>query len=155
MPADDFNFLFRRWDVRHHKLRDTTDPGCTEWVDFAGTCEAWPLLSTGGHADRLVVPAQPGTEAFEGSTLRLLDPATDLWSIHWSSTRSPGSLEPPVVGRYDGDVGTFTGAEVVGGRRVLVRFTWHRRDRPRWQQEFSSDAGGTWTVNWTMDFEPA
>jgi len=115
MPADDFDFLFRRWDVRHHKLRDTTDPGCTEWVDFAGTCEAWPLLSTGGHADRLVVPAQPGTEAFEGSTLRLLDPATDLWSIHWSSTRSPGSLEPPVVGRYDGDVGTFTGAEVVGG----------------------------------------
>jgi hypothetical protein len=155
VPSDDFDFLFGRWDVRHRRLRDATDPGCTDWLDLGGTCEAWPLLGTGGHVDRFVVPAQPGTEAFEGSTLRLLDPATDLWSIHWSSTRSPGRFDPPVVGGFDGDVGTFTGAEVVGGRRVLVRFTWHRRASPRWQQELSYDAGVTWRVNWTMDLARA
>jgi hypothetical protein len=155
MPTDDFDFLFGRWDLRHRKLRDPTVPDSSEWVDLTGTSEAWPLLSTGCHVDRLVVPAQPGTEAFEGSTLRLLDPLTDLWSIYWSSTRAPGTLDPPMVGRFDGDVGTFTGADIVGGRQVLVRFTWHRRDRPRWQQEFSYDAGATWTVNWTMDLAPA
>jgi hypothetical protein len=155
VPADDFDFLFGRWDVAHRKLRDATDPTCDDWVDLAGSCEAWPLLSTGGHVDRFVVPEQPGTDAFEGSTLRLLDPATDLWSIFWSSTRAPGTLDPAVVGRFEGEVGTFTGAEVIGGRRVLIRFTWSRGETPRWQQEFSYDAGATWSVNWTMDFTRA
>jgi hypothetical protein len=149
VPADDFDFLFGRWQVRHRKLRDATDPGCTEWLDLAGSCEAWPLVHTGGHVDRFVVPAQAGTDAFEGSTLRLLDPGTDLWSIHWCSTRAPGRLDPAVVGAFDGPVGTFTGAEVVGGRRLLLRFTWHRGERPRWQQEFSFDAGASWWANWT------
>jgi hypothetical protein len=152
VPADDFDFLFGRWDVAHRKLRDTVDPACTDWLELTGTCEAWPLLGTGGHVDRLVVPGPPGSEPFEGSTLRLLDPATDLWSIHWCSTRGMGRLDPPVVGRFAGDVGRFTGAEVIDGRPVLIRFTWHRRESPRWQQEFSYDAGATWAVNWTMDF---
>lgn len=152
MPADDFDFLFGRWAVAHRRLRDALDPGCVEWRELAGTCEAWSLLSTGGHVDRYVIPAYVDGEPFEGSTLRLLDPATDLWSIHWSSSRSPGRLDPPVVGRFVGDVGTFTGAEVLAGQSALVRFTWHRRDQPRWQQELSYDAGATWFSNWVMDF---
>jgi hypothetical protein len=152
VPADDFDFLFGRWDVQHRRLRDATDAACTDWLDLSGSCEAWPLLRTGGHVDRLVIPDAAGGEPFEGSTLRLLDPDTDLWSIHWCSTRGGGALDPPVVGRFEGDVGTFTGAEVLGGRRALIRFTWLRRESPRWQQEFSYDAGATWVVNWTMDF---
>jgi hypothetical protein len=97
----------------------------------------------------------PDGPGFEGMTLRLFDPSLDTWSIFWSSTRAPGTLDPAVVGRFEGDLGTFTGAEVIGGRRVLIRFSWSRGETPRWQQGFSYDAGATWSVNWTMDFTRA
>jgi hypothetical protein len=84
-------------------------------------------------------------------TLRLFDPATRTWSIHWSSTRAPGRLDPPVVGGFTGDVGTFEGTDEIAGRPVRVRFEWRADpDRPRWQQSFSWDDGATWRENWTM-----
>src|SRR3712207_4767422 len=98
--ADDFDFVFGRWHVRNRKLRDNTDPACDEWVEFDATSEAFPVLDGLGHLDRITVPDPPDGAPFEGMTLRLFDPATATWSIHWSSTRAPGRLDPPVVGRF-------------------------------------------------------
>jgi hypothetical protein len=39
--ASDFDFLHGSWTFHLRKLRDTTDPDCTEWVESEGTSEAF------------------------------------------------------------------------------------------------------------------
>jgi hypothetical protein len=152
-----FDFIYGRWRIANEKLRDPTDPACAEWVTFDATSEAFPLLDGIGHLDRIFAGAPPGGEPFEAFTLRLFDPAADAWSIYWSSTRAPGRLDPPVVGRFAGDVGVFEGDDVVAGRPVRLRFEWRCADpsAPTWEQFFSFDEGVTWAPNWTMRFSRA
>lgn len=149
--AEDFDFIYGRWKVRNQKLRDPTDPDCRDWVEFDATSEAYPILHHLGHIDRIKVPRPPDGDPFEGLTLRLFDPATDTWSIWWTSTRAPGRLDRPVTGRFDGGHGVFECDDVLAGRPVKVRFDWlvdvHR---PVWEQSFSYDGGDTWTPNWSM-----
>lgn len=150
--SDAFDFIYGHWRVHNRKLRDVTDPDCREWVDFDATSEAFPILRGIGHVDRIGVVDPPDGDSFEGFTLRLFDPAEGTWSIWWSSTRSPGRLDPPVVGRFSDGHGTFECDDVVGGRPVRVRFVWRSADpsSPTWEQSFSYDAGATWRSNWFM-----
>jgi hypothetical protein len=151
-----FDFVFGRWHVHNRTLRDATDPRCGEWVEFDGTSEAFPLLDGFGHLDRIRVAAPPDGEPFEGMTLRLFDPGAGTWSIWWSSTRAPGRLDPPVVGRFTDGVGVFEGEDVLAGRPVRLRFEWRTDpDRPSWHQSFSWDGGATWRENWTMTLSRA
>jgi hypothetical protein len=149
--AAGFDFVFGRWQVHNRKLRDNSDPTCDEWVEFDATSEAFPVLHGLGHVDRMTVLSPPEGPPFEGMTLRLFDPGAGTWSIWWSSTRAPGRLAPPVVGRFTGRVGVFEGEDVLAGRPVRLRFEW-RADpaRPSWHQSFSWDGGATWRENWTM-----
>jgi hypothetical protein len=149
----DFDFIYGRWDVHHRKLRDVADPACDEWVEFDATSEAFPILHALGHIDRLYVPDPPDGEPFEGFTLRLFDPATAAWNIWWSSTRAPGRLDPPMVGRFTDGHGVFYGNDIVGAKEVMLRFDWQADPTtPIWQQSFSHDAGATWKLNWVMTF---
>lgn len=155
--AHDFDFVYGTWNVHNTKLRDTTDPTCDEWVEFGATSEVFPILHGYGHIDRMVVPDPPDGEPFEGFTLRLFDPDTERWSIWWSSTRTPGRLDVPVEGAFDGTHGTFECDDVVAGREVRVRFEWRSDDAqaPEWRQSFSEDGGASWSTNWIMRFTPA
>ena len=87
------------------------------------------MLQGVGHLDRMTVPEAPDGPGFEGLTLRLFDPSAQVWRIWWSSSRAPGQLDPPLVGRFSDGVGVFEGDDVVGGRPVRLRFEW-RADRP-------------------------
>ena len=150
----DFNFIFGHWNVHNHKMVDPIDPHCTEWVDFDATDEASPILNGLGHIHRMYVPYVPGGDPFEGFTLRLYEPVTSMWRIWWSSTRAPGVLEPPLVGRITNGHGVFECDDVLGGKPAKVRFEWFSDPvAPQWQQSFSFDAGATWRLNWTMVFE--
>ena len=60
----DFDFILGCWSVRNRKLRDVTDPSCTEWVEFDATAQAEPMLGGLGHVDRLWTEASPGEEPF-------------------------------------------------------------------------------------------
>ena len=62
-----------------------------------------PLLDGFGHLDRYSAVREG--EPFEGITLRLFNPATGEWSIHWADTTRARTLLPPMVGRFNGDVG--------------------------------------------------
>ena len=139
--------------MQNRKLLDGTDPACEEWVEFPATSEAYPVLQGTGHLDRMTVPDAPDGPPFEGMTLRLFDPQAQTWSIWWSSTRAPGRLDPPVVGRFTDGRGVFEGDDLIGDRPVRLRFKWRADpESPRWQQEFSYGGGNTWYLNWVMAF---
>jgi hypothetical protein len=147
----DFDFLFGSWIV-HNRYLNGRLRHSTEWIDFQARSEAQPLLSGLGNLDRYSFVR--GGEAIEGLTFRLFNPSTGEWSIHWTDTVRPGLLQPPMVGRFDGDVGEFFGDEEVDGKKVLCRFLWKRvgAGSPRWEQAFSDDGGKTWETNWIMTF---
>ncbi len=146
----DFDFLFGSWKVHNRYLNGRLRQS-TEWLEFDARSEVQPLLEGFGHLDRYstVRDGQP----FEGITLRLFDPATGEWLIHWADSRRAHRLLPPMVGRFTGDVGEFFGNETVDGKDVLCRFLWTRpAGLPRWEQAFSDDGGTTWETNWIMTF---
>ena len=149
--ATDFDFLHGRWTVHHRRL-DERGAGSTNWVEFDGTAETRPLI--GGQCN-IEEHSIPGTDA-EGVALRIFNPVSRQWSIHWVSRRS-GVLEPPVVGSFEGGIGRFEGSDVDSGRLVQVHFLWHRITpvSARWEQSFFYNSGESRETNWIMDFSRA
>jgi hypothetical protein len=145
----DFDFLRGSWNVHNRYLKGRMRHS-TEWIEFDAQSDAQPLLNGLGQLDQY--RAVRDGNAIEGVTLRLFNPATGEWSLHWADTVNPGVLLPPMVGRFTGDVGEFFGDEFVDGKKVLCRFYWTRTnpDSPRWEQAFSDDGGKTWETNWIM-----
>jgi hypothetical protein len=143
----DFDFLMGTWSVRSRRLRERL-AGCEEWIEFDASLTAWPLLDGYGNGDAFRADWGDG---LAGTTLRLFDPKTRLWSIYWAGKANP-VLDAPVVGAFDGDQGVFEAEDVFDGRPILVRFIWTRGTTPRWEQAFSEDGGRTWETNWVMDY---
>jgi hypothetical protein len=145
----DFDFLFGSWKI-HNRYLNGRLRHSTEWKEFDARSHVDPLLDGFGHLDRY--HAVRDGSPFEGITLRLFDPATGEWSIHWADTGRARTLLPPMVGRFIGGVGEFYGDEAVDGKKVLCRFLWTRptTDSARWEQAFSEDGGKTWETNWIM-----
>jgi hypothetical protein len=145
----DFDFLHGSWRVHNRYLKRRLQQS-SEWIEFDAQSDVQPLLNGLGQLDRY--NAVRDGAAVEGVTLRLLNPATGEWSLHWADTVRPGVLLPPMTGRFKGDLGEFFGDEMVDGKKVLCRFHWSRADAaaPRWEQAFSNDGGRTWETNWIM-----
>jgi hypothetical protein len=155
--AADFDFLVGTWSTKQRRLKKRLQHS-DEWETFDATVAMHKLPGGSANFDTLVAPAwRPG---WTGTALRIFNPATNLWSIFWFTSdgggldAKTGQLEPPVVGRFDGDEGVFEGDDKFDGRPIRVRFVWTRlgADAARWQQSFSPDGGQTWEINWTMEF---
>src|SRR6187402_1167624 len=147
--SHDFDPLHGRWTVRHRRLlRRLAD--CHEWQTFGGRSEMWPLLGGAGNVDDNVIdlPAR----SYRAATLRAYDPQRRVWSIWWLDGRYPAQLEAPMVGGFEGGVGTFYADETFEGLPIRVRFLWLHTDTPtpRWEQAFSTDGGRSWETNWEM-----
>ncbi|MBC7941448.1 MAG: DUF1579 domain-containing protein, partial [Chitinophagaceae bacterium] len=147
----DFDPLHGHWSVRHRRLRQRL-AGCTDWDSFAGTSSMQPLLGGLGNVDDNVIMLPAGE--YRAATLRAFDVGRRQWSIWWLDARTPGHIEAPMVGRFEGADGVFYADEDFAGRPIRVRFLWlHTRSAtPRWEQAFSTDRGLTWETNWEMDF---
>jgi hypothetical protein len=145
----DFDFLHGSWRIHNRYLKRRLQQS-SAWIEFDAQSETQPLLNGLGQLDRY--NAVRDGAAVEGVTLRLFNPETGEWSLHWADTVRPGVLQPPMIGRFKGDVGEFFGDEMVDGKKVLCRFHWSRAkaDAPRWEQAFSNDGGKTWETNWIM-----
>jgi predicted enzyme related to lactoylglutathione lyase len=147
----DFDFFVGEWDVHHQRLKERLR-GSTEWEHFPGRTSVQQLLGGRGNVDDNLLELPGGT--YRAATVRSFDPATQTWSIWWLDGRNPGSLDVPVVGRFEGGVGTFLANDSLDGKPIMVRFRWSTPapDAPRWEQAFSTDEGATWETNWVMEF---
>ncbi len=87
-----FDFLVGTWTSTQRRLRKIL-AGSDDWYEFPATARCWNLMGGAGNVDEIHFP----TEGFSGATLRLYDPATELWSLYWASTRT-GLTLPPMVG---------------------------------------------------------
>jgi hypothetical protein len=148
--ARDFDFWMGSWSCRNRRLRERL-AGSDEWDEFDSTVVARPILDGLGNEDEFRTDYAGG---FVGMSFRFFDPERKRWSIYWADTRRSGLLDPPVLGGFAGDVGTFEGDDTFDGRPIRVRFIWSgvTTPTPRWEQAFSEDGGATWETDWIMDF---
>jgi hypothetical protein len=145
-----FDFLEGEWLIRHRRLRARLT-GSIEWDEFETPFVLEPVLGGLGNIDQCqTLPPEP---FFEGVSLRFFDLALGKWKIYWVDSAT-GQLCPPVVGGFEGTLGTFRGSDRHEGRPVEVRFLWDKSvpDAPTWQQAFSADQGTSWETNWHMAF---
>jgi hypothetical protein len=141
---NDFDFLAGTWNVINRRLVGG------EWEEFPGRSVATRHFDGAASFDEIAFP----TKGSYGLTVRVYNPETRQWSIHWGSSAS-GTLDVrPMVGAFEGDRGEFYGEETSEGKPVRCRFVWTVVDEvtARWEQAFSADDGLNWETNWTMDF---
>jgi hypothetical protein len=147
--AHGFDFLFGAWRIVNRRLVRRL-AGCTEWETFEARQTVWPILGGLGNMDEF--RSENWKPGFIGMTLRLFDPVTRHWTIRWMDNQNV-TLDAGVAGQWSGNTGIFTGHDFLGGRPIIVRYTWQRLgpDAARWEQAFSPDGGVTWETNWIME----
>jgi hypothetical protein len=145
---NDFDFFQGKWKLRNKKLKSRLNQ-CTEWTTFESTQEMYTVLNGIGNIDNFL--ATFNGEPFEGTTVRLFNPKTRLWSIYWADS-SQGKFDPPVLGSFENNAGHFFTKDIFNGKEILVIFRWDARDQdnPVWSQAFSHDKGKSWEWNWFM-----
>ena len=145
--ANDFDYLVGHWKLADKKLKSRLS-NSNEWISFESTVEMKKILNGIGNMDiyRTTVDGKP----FEGVALRLFNPNTRLWSIYWADSNI-GTLDPPMVGSFDGNIGKFYCKDKYKGIDIIVLFLWDKTDpeHPVWSQAFSPDNGVTWEWNAT------
>lgn len=145
---NDFDFLTGKWKMVNSRLKSRLT-NSNEWEEFESMDENFGMILNGiGNMD--IYKATFDGRPFEGLTLRLFNPTTKLWSLYWVASTT-GVLDPPVVGSFEGNVGSFYCKDVYAGKPVVVMFRWDKTDpdNPVWSQAFSPDNGITWEWNWT------
>lgn len=148
--SHDFDFIYGKWRLPNHRLVKRL-AGSHEWTDFISCTEGFPLEGRIGDMD---VWRTNYWKDFVGITIRTYDPDTGLWRLYWLDNRfSHGIIQPPVVGKFEGNVGVFKGKDTLDGKPIIVRFTWTMNSKgskavAKWEQAFSPDDGKTWETNW-------
>lgn len=149
--ARDFDFEFGEWRASISR-RVAPLTGSDEWVEYEGTSVVHPLWDGRANIGELKVSGPAG--AIEGLSLRLYDPQSRLWSVHWANARN-GQLTAPLYGGFEDGVGTFYNQEMYDGRAVYVRFIFSGITERSFkiEQSFSADGGESWEVNWIARFQ--
>lgn len=145
----DFDFEVGSWKIHLKRLLHPLT-GSTSWVEYDGTSVTRKLW--GGRAFIEEFETDGPSGHIEGLTLRLYNPQSHQWSIHWASSRD-GALTVPAFGEFRNGVGEFLDYEPINGRYTLVRLVWSRitPNSAHSEQAFSVDGGKTWEVNWITD----
>ncbi|MGQ0659831.1 hypothetical protein [Sphingosinicella sp.] len=144
----DFDWEIGTWATALRYLANPLNPEPDRWVDYQGSSIVRAAMD--GQANLVELDVTGAAGRIRGLSLRLYNPQTRQWSLNFASMRS-GQLTAPVYGGFDAaGRGLFYGQDNVDGRVVLVRFvvTPEGRDRIRFVQSFSPDAGATWEDNW-------
>ncbi len=121
----DFDFIIGTWQVRHRRLNARL-VGCSEWTEFLGTSSTRKILDGFGNVEDNVLYFPDGE--VKAAAFRSFDPQQQKWAIWWLDGRAPHSLDVPVVGSFEGSVGTFFASDRTvlppkRSRRCVLR-TW-------------------------------
>lgn len=145
--AHDFDFYQGTWNVANRRLLKPLTGG-DEWDEFPGVSIARPIFGGAGNMDEIDFP----TRGWSGMTVRLFNPQTHAWSLHWISSRRE-VIDPPVLGRFVDGRGEFYGDDVYDDKPIRVRYIWSgiTPTTAHWEQAFSTDGGQNWETNWHMD----
>lgn len=145
----DFDFLVGQWQVRNRKLKLRLR-GCDDWSEFPSTLHMRKTLNGYGNVEHYY--ASFDGQPFEGMAIRLFDPRTRLWTIHWIDSNTRAMDPHPVQGSFEGGVGRFYARDTLEEAPIVVLYQWDARDpeHPTWSQAFSADDGATWEWNWEM-----
>jgi len=148
---DDFDFVIGDWCVTHRRLKARL-ANCNDWLVFDGKMSTQKILGGYGNIEDNIL--QLPEETVRAIALRSYDLNTRKWSIWWLDGRFPGQIDVPVVGDFVDGVGTFFANDTFQDMPIVVKFVWRQlsEDRLHWEQAFSSDAGSSWEINWTMEF---
>src|SRR5262249_26111750 len=103
------------------------------------------LLGGLGNMDDNVIELPSGT--YRARTIRTYDPAKQTWTIWWIDSRNPGHLDPPVVGRFEKEVGTFYADDQFKGKAIRVRYLWNASTAPHWEQASVRPLNSSWSKN--------
>jgi hypothetical protein len=145
----DFDFLEGRWAVYNRKLKSRLD-GCTDWSEFESVLHMRKTLLGLGNVENYYATFEG--KPFEGQAIRLFNPKTKCWTIHWMDSNNSVMDQHPVTGSFENGIGKFYARDVFKGRPILVIYQWDasKPERPIWSQAFSEDDGQTWEWNWEM-----
>lgn len=146
----DFDFEFGTWKAELSRLENPLT-GSSTWVEYEGTSVVRRVWDGRANLGELAVEGASGR--IVGLSLRLYDPATRQWMIHWASARN-GALGPAMVGGFRDGRGEFYNQEMFNGRAIFVRFIFSDITSKsfRLEQAFSADGGRTWEPNWIARF---
>jgi len=148
---NDFDFLVGTWKVYHRMLTQRLK-GSTDWIEFEGETVDRKIINGLGNMDENIIHMKNGP--VHAISLRLFNPASKEWSIHWSTDRM-GVLDVPMIGGFKDGRGAFYSQETHYGMHVYSRFIWSKitADSCQWEQALSDDGGKTWETNWIMEFK--
>ncbi len=142
----DFDFEIGTWKTHLKRLLNPLS-GSSKWVEYEGTSVVRKVWD--GRANLVELVADGPAGHFEGLNLRLYNPQSRQWSLHFSNSKS-GIMSPPTIGEFKNGRGEFFNQETLNGRAILVRFVISdiTPNSVRFEQAFSDDGGKTWEVNW-------
>lgn len=142
----DFDFEIGTWKTHVRRLVNPLS-GSKTWTELTGTSVVRKIWQ--GRANLVELDVEGPAGRIEGLSLRLYNPQSRQWSLHFASSRN-GILDKPTVGQFKEGRGEFYSQETFDGRAILVRFviTPLSPDSCRFEQAFSEDGGKTWEVNW-------
>ncbi|NZA26225.1 SgcJ/EcaC family oxidoreductase [Luteimonas sp. SJ-92] len=146
----DFDFEFGAWTAHISRLVAPLS-GSNEWVEYSGTSVVTPVWDGRANLGELLVDGPAGR--IEGMSLRVFDPASGQWRIHWTNARQ-GHVGEAMVGGFTDGRGLFYNTEIFEGRPVQVRFVFSdiTASTFRLEQAFSADDGASWEANWIATF---
>jgi hypothetical protein len=142
----DFDWEAGAWDTRLRRLSKPLS-GSQEWLEYSGTTVVTPLMGKRANIVEFDVHGAAGRIA--GVSLRLYQPASDRWSLHFANLAN-GMMTEPMLGSFQQGHGSFYGEDTLDGRKIQVRFLIIPlgRDQWRFEQAYSADGGKTWEDNW-------
>jgi hypothetical protein len=142
----DFDFSIGTWKTQLKRLPEPLS-GSTAWVECTGTSVVRKVWD--GRANLVELDVACPSGRLEGLSLRLYNPQSRQWSLHYSNSRT-GTMSTPVVGEFKDGRGEFFSQETVNGRVILAKFVISQAtpDSWRYEQSFSPDWGKTWEANW-------
>lgn len=145
----DFDFNIGTWKTHILRLQHPLT-GSNTWVETTGTVAVRKIWN--GRANLEEIEADGPAGHIEGLTLRLYDPKSQQWSLHWANSND-GTLGQPAVGEFRNGRGEFYDQEMFKGRAILVRQVYSNASSNSYhfEQAFSEDGGKTWEPNWVAN----